>query len=735
MKTDIDSLSKTAKGFIAKILNLAVFSPGPAIASLLLFIVTAAVITNTMINEADGISDFEAGRVAERDIFAGFAFSYIDEDATRIRIEAQERLVPAVFRHSAASTAEILGAWNRFSDFSGGLVERGDSAAAALLAVQAEYPGLFSHSTLNAYFTADDRETFRDYGIEILGRVLSRGVFAIDMEELIHFNPDIVELRHYHDGSRRVISHNDIITVMGINRAIEDAMEEAGLPASFKAVGVMLLRPFITENVFFSPEETGRRILEARENTAPVIRTVEQGQRIIRRGFIITEAEMQELKALHALFPARALGDMARGFLLILFVYALFAFLRSGLILGKKLSSRESYLFSALLCFYIIMPFITGNIFQGNENIPVSLIFPTALPVMIFAVFMGTRTSLIMAIALPLTVYIVGGYDYFSLIIALVSGVAASAVLQGAQKRMEIIKAGLIIAAANAIAVIVIMIIRRAGLDEYPLMFFLAALNGIVSGMLLLGILPPLEQALNAVTPFRLIELSDLNAPILRKLFTTAPGTYSHSIMVATMAEQACQDIGANALLARVGAYYHDIGKMENPDYFVENQTDYNRHDDIAPRLSATVIRSHVKLGAEKAGFLKLPGAVADIIREHHGNSLISWFYNKAAEQEGNVDIESFSYPGNPPRSRESAVVMLADVTEAAVRTLSKPNATKMDKFIQGLFESKMEGGQLAKSELTFRELGIIKNAFVKVLAGYYHSRIEYPNQKEGQAE
>jgi membrane-associated HD superfamily phosphohydrolase len=175
----------------------------------------------------------------------------------------------------------------------------------------------------------------------------------------------------------------------------------------------------------------------------------------------------------------------------------------------------------------------------------------------------------------------------------------------------------------------------------------------------------------------------------------------------------------------------------------VENQTENNPHDDMAPRLSATVIRSHVKLGVEKARQLRLPEDVIDIIGEHHGNSLITWFYSKALKQEGGdskksiVNAEDFSYPGNPPRSRESAVVMLADVTEAAVRTIDKPNAVKIEKFIQELISKKVEHGQLAESELTFRDLETIKNAFVRVLAGYYHTRIEYPKidgQKENPA-
>jgi putative nucleotidyltransferase with HDIG domain len=180
-----------------------------------------------------------------------------------------------------------------------------------------------------------------------------------------------------------------------------------------------------------------------------------------------------------------------------------------------------------------------------------------------------------------------------------------------------------------------------------------------------------------------------------------------------------------------VGGYYHDIGKMDNPDYFIENQTDHNRHDDIAPRLSATVIRSHVKLGVEKARSLGLPSDVVDIVAEHHGNSLIMWFYKKASQQEDQVNSDDFAYPGTPPHSRESAVVMLADVTEAAVRTMIKPTVAKMEKFIQQLFDDKVEAGQLAQSDLTFRDLETIKKAFVKVLAGYYHSRIEYPKEDE----
>ena len=462
-----------------------------------------------------------------------------------------------------------------------------------------------------------------------------------------------------------------------------------------------------------------------------VVRNIEKDQKIIRKGFIITEAEMRDLKEFYSSFPKRDPRNIIGYVFLVMLIYIMFIILRGRIILGRELSNSERYLLSFLTGSYVIGSVLLNNISPGFEGFPVSLAIPTALFIMILAVFIGTRAAMIMALAMPVGAYFAGAFDIYSYIIALVSGATASTVLHNAKNRMSLIKAGLVIAAANCFAVIVLLLIRQAGLNDYPALLFWAAMNGIISGMLILGFLPPLEHMLNAVTPFRLMELSDLNAPILRKLFTAAPGTYTHSLMVANLAEQACQDIGANALLARVGAYYHDIGKMDNPDYFVENQTDHNRHDDIAPRLSATIIRSHVKLGVEKAHNLGLPKDVIAIIAEHHGNSIITWFYNKAAEQDPSVNSEDFTYPGNPPRSKESAAVMLADITEAAVRTLNKPTAGKIEKFIQQLFEAKVDHGQLSESDLSFHDLEIIKKAFVKVLAGYYHSRIEYPKQKE----
>jgi putative nucleotidyltransferase with HDIG domain len=678
--------------------------------------------------------EFEVGKVAERDVVAEQTIYYEDENATRLRIEAQERLIPAVFHYSLETTEELRNRWHHFAALAASNSMEELSHDAYRFSLQSEFPGYFpDDDVLDILYHTDDRQLILGSGTAVLYAILGRGIYSMPETGLENLNPDAVELIRITGTrvERERVPLGDITIQSEIAEAVSIHIFSGSYPPLFAQLASRLLRPFLLPNVFYSPEDTTRRIAEVRANTDPVMRTIEQGKRIIKRGFIITEEEIDELHALRVSLPGNDLPIIIAD---IIFLFLLFCFLFyfcDNRIIGRSLTDREAYLLAGLSALYIAGSVLTRNL--SIETIPASVVFPTALLVMLPAILIHPRLALVMALALPLGSFLTESFDTPSFIFALVSGVVAAYSLQRAEKRMDLIKAGLTIAAANIASMIAILLWQRNPAGAYPPALFWAAFNGIASGMLVLGALSPLEQALNAATAFRLIELSDLNVPILRRLFSVAPGTYSHSIMVANLAEAACQDIRANPLLARVGAYYHDLGKMENPDYFVENQTSYNRHDDMAPRLSATVVRSHVKLGVEKARQLGLPQDVIDIISEHHGNSVITWFYSKALKQEGPdpkkgiVDIEDFSYPGNPPRSRESAVVMLADVAEAAVRTLEKPNAVKIEKFIQELIAKKVEHGQLARSELTFRDLEIIKNAFVRVLAGHYHSRIEYP--------
>jgi putative nucleotidyltransferase with HDIG domain len=676
------------------------------------------------------VQEFEAGRVAERDVIAEHLVSYVDENATQLKIKEEERQVPAIFKFSEPVNQVINKNYNHFASISRDFFDDEDADLETYKqAVEGEFPSFFSGETLDILFLDENRDKFLDYGMAAIESIIGAGVFLIPQIGLEPYNADTLELLHIIGNrvERERLRYSRVTILDRLDFAINRFIREGSFASNFSIIALGLIKPFIQENIFFSQLETDQRISEVRSMVDPVIRYIEPGKRVIRKGFIVNSEDLRELRALNlSLLKRDPRIIIGRIFILALLCIFL-VFLGGKKIAGRSLSDAEIYLLTCLSALYVVGAVFAGDLPFNTDSIPISFILPTALVVMLPAILINARLALVFAMALPLSAFFAGSFDTPALIFALGSGIVASYSLQGAEKRMDLIRAGLIIGAANCIASISILLIQRSSPGMYLVVLFWSVFNGIASGMLVLGILPILEKALNAATSFRLIELSDLNTPILKRLFNAAPGTYSHSIMVANLAEAACQEIGANPLLARLGAYYHDLGKMEQSEYFVENQTDYNKHDELSPRLSATVIRSHVKLGVEKARAQGLPQQVIDIIAEHHGNSVISYFYNEALKREANVNVEDFSYPGNPPRSKESAAVMLADVVEAAVRTLQKPTAAKIEKFIQELFDAKVEHGQLSQSELTFRDLETIKKSFVRILAGHYHSRIEYP--------
>jgi hypothetical protein len=261
------------------------------------------------------------------------------------------------------------------------------------------------------------------------------------------------------------------------------------------------------------------------------------------------------------------------------------------------------------------------------------------------------------------------------------------------------------------------------------------AVGGLLAAVLALGLLPVIESLFHILTPMKLLELSNPNHPVLKRLLIEAPGTYHHSILVGNLAEAAAHDVGANSLLSRVGAFYHDIGKLERPYYFKENQiTAENPHDRLIPAVSASIIRRHSTYGETLGEKHKLPREIIDIILQHHGTTCIKYFYHKACEdsKDGNpVSCTDYSYEGPVPSSREAAIVMLADSVEAAVRSLQEPTKEHILEMVDKIISSKMQEGQLEASELTFKDLGKIKSAFMVVLTGIFHERIEYPDLSE----
>ncbi len=371
--------------------------------------------------------------------------------------------------------------------------------------------------------------------------------------------------------------------------------------------------------------------------------------------------------------------------------------------------------------------------FEFLSNYILSLFLPTALFGMMIVVLIGFQEGIISITILSLSLFLFSDITIPGFIYSFVTGISSVFLIKDVEKRIDLLKASSFLALIN-IFLLLLTVLHNFELKYLIISLLWGALNALLSGVINLTLIPVFEHFLNIPTVFRLMELSDMNAPLFRKMVTMAPGTYGHSVAVASLADAACRDIGANPLLAKVGAYYHDIGKLDQAEYFIENQIEANKHDMLNPSLSVAVIKSHVKVGVEKAKEMGLPFEIVEIIAQHHGSGLIGFFYIEAINKKGSgskILPEDYSYTGIPPESKEAAVVMLADTVEAASRVLKKPTITKLDKFIWKLIMEKIERGQMVNSALTMNDMFKIKKSFLQILSGYFHTRIEYPKLKK----
>ena len=467
------------------------------------------------------------------------------------------------------------------------------------------------------------------------------------------------------------------------------------------------------------------------DNLDPI--TVIKGEKIIKKGFPITEEGFAKLKKmsespLYIDYRAFANNEL---FILLLAIlwYLLFTFIP----FGRQILFKECLLHLILFIIVYSVTAFMGKLSFFSDPYRICIVIPTAICIMLVTILYGNISAVLLSFILSLGVLNASGWQIPTFLFTLLSALSSSGIVRKIERRLDLVVAGILLALFEVVFILLMQVIFNETFTELlPLLGGIIS-NGFISGILTLGLLTPMEIMLNTASVFRLMDLSDNNVPIFKQMQILANGTYNHSMMVAQLAESACREIGANSILARVGGYYHDIGKIDQSEYFVENQLNNmeNKHDDLNPTLSASVIKSHVKKGVEKAHHLHLPQAVIDIIAEHHGNSVITYFYNAAKVKDDSLSPEDFMYPGNPPTSRESSVVMLADTVEAACHTLDNPTSQRLEKFITTLINAKLDNGQLNNSQLTFSDISKIKESFVNLLTGYYHNRIKYQNQQD----
>ncbi len=491
----------------------------------------------------------------------------------------------------------------------------------------------------------------------------------------------------------------------------------------------VLLTPFVQPNMIFNPTATKTNQETAKQAVEPVL--ILKKSLIVQEGEEITEKHIAQLKDLGLLGSRLNYGGYAGLFFILAIIFTI-------IILYLYLFNRDIYdntssLF--LLGLIVILTLVLGlavRFFSG-------FLMPVAMCSILIAVLFEPRLAVLLTIVLALLFGFLVDGEFTYVIVSLCSGLVAICSVSRLQRRSDLTNAGLYVGGVNILCITSLLLLNRGFQLEYDFLreFSIAILaglgNGLFSAVMAIGLLPYLESAFGLTTAVTLLELADPGHPLLRKLLMETPGTYHHSIVVGNLAEAAAEAIGADPLLSRVAAFYHDIGKVKRPYLFVENQfTSDNPHNKISPHLSALIIRSHIKDGVELAREAKLPLPIIDIIQQHHGTSLISYFYHQAAENDKGILVpeDEFRYEGPLPQTKEAAIILLADAVEAAVRSLSRPVAGRTEGMVRKIIKEKLNDGQLDEAPLTLQDLDKIGDTFVHILAGVFHQRIEYPEKE-----
>jgi putative nucleotidyltransferase with HDIG domain len=502
-----------------------------------------------------------------------------------------------------------------------------------------------------------------------------------------------------------------------------------------------LISKVLRPNLTFNKGEYEERRASARESVAAVVYQIKQGEMIVREGERVTADQVERLKALSDIGSDLRNLQTAMG-LLILTIVLLFVCHKYGSlnIRKYKLNNRDllflATTFIGLFVLIKISIFVSTALESAFPYINSSSYFyavPFAVGAMLVRIVLNSEVAIFFSVLVAMLVGIFFGNSLFLTFYALAGSLTGAHWVRHCAERTKLYKAGLRLSLVNLVVLFGLQLLAGSDFDLqmlYKAGFGLA--NGLICAVIVTGTIPLVEYLFKYTTDIKLLELANMNSPVLRDLMVQAPGTYHHSVVVGNLVEAAAEDINANPLMARVAAYYHDIGKMKKPLYFIENVgVGENKHDKLAPSMSALILMAHLKDGVEIAREHKLGGAIIDVIREHHGTGLMKFFYDKAKNQVDenvqHVDERDYRYPGPKPQTREAALIMLADAVEAAGRTLTDPTPARIRGMVQKIINNIFIDGQLDECELTLKDLHKIANSFEKVLAGIFHHRVDYP--------
>jgi len=503
----------------------------------------------------------------------------------------------------------------------------------------------------------------------------------------------------------------------------------SSLSSAQASVVVKLAENLIEPNFVVDEEATAKAKKEARDNTQPVRIEIEKGEIILRDGDVAKATDIEKLDAVGLRNPAVQWNDIAATAILVLMLvisltYYLHYFEPQLLANTRRL---------ALLGLIIIITVLAAKLtIPGREMY--GYLFPVAAASMLVSTLLSPQLAVVVATVLAVLIGFISNFSLEITTLFLVSGLVGLLGARRVERMNAFFMTGVAVAASNlAVVTGFELYTREPDLSRLATLGFISIVNGALSAALTFGTFSILGHIFGITTSLGLMELAHPTHPLFHRLLTQAPGTYHHSMLVANLAERAAHQIGADGLLCRVGAYYHDIGKVVRPYLFIENQAAENVHEQLDPKSSAQLIASHVKDGLDLANQHGLPSKVKDLIQQHHGTHLVKFFYLQACQNAGceSVDEEQFRYSGPRPQTREAGIMMLADAVEAVVRASKDTSPEHIAYLVQKVIRDRLADGQLDECDLTLRDLNEVRDTFIAVLHGIFHPRLEYPEPEK----
>ena len=696
--------------------------------------------TIVYLSTGSSVMQLYEGDISLKDIYAPYDFTYSGElDEAKFRESEKEALAGITPVYKSAPQFEEK-AKETVSDFFTKVEEA--RAVKELIGDDVKIERLKTISDLNlseksyaALIKTKESDYAKGVIFKIIEQALEGGILSdSDKGSLIKEGIDVITILNPQTGEEKEVSVKDISTFDEFKEGVEGGIRlYFAKEARLTTPAVEILSLVMSSNLESRPDETEKRRKETVEGLPKTYKkiTVKKNEILIGKGEKVTKEHLKILKRLESTHDLSGRLPYLIGMALLLTIFLVMSIFHLRFYESKIFRNSKDLLVISLLVVFIAVAA------EAVTVSPLSSYFiPLACASMLIAILLDAHSAFIFTIIMSIFVGVVAGNNFGLMIVMFMGSSVGIYSVRMVRRRSKLMLAGFLVGVVNFLTITALGLLNNLAPSIFLAESGLGVLNGLISFLLAIGLLPIFEYLFKIPTDITLLELSDLNHPVLKEMTTTAPGTYHHSIIVGNLAETACDSIGANSLLARVGAYYHDIGKIEKAEYFSENESEpkNSRHEIIAPSMSALVIINHVKDGIELAKKYKLNQAIIDFIAQHHGTGLIYYFYQRALEKtesENEIKEEDFRYPGPRPQSKETAIVMLADSVEASSRSLANPTPSRVQGLVQKIVNNKFIDGQLDECTLTLKDLHKISEAFMRILNAMFHTRVEYPDEEK----